>query len=87
MAVSLLASTFSVTCSAVVADPYPLGPGRPVISEKIPTIFLFLEESNQSNVERERETENQEEVIKGRERQREMKKNLKERGSYLWLRS
>lgn len=39
MAVRLPASIPSVTCSAVVADPNPLGPGQPVISEIIPTIF------------------------------------------------
>ena len=43
MAVRLLASIPSVTSSAVVADPNPLGPGLPVINEKIPTIFPYQE--------------------------------------------
>jgi hypothetical protein len=36
IAVSLLASIPSVTCSAVEADPNPLGPAHPVTREKIP---------------------------------------------------
>lgn len=36
MAVRLLASIPAVTCSAVEADPNPLGPALPVINEKIP---------------------------------------------------
>lgn len=36
IAVRLLTSTPSVTSSAVEADPNPLGPGLPVINEKIP---------------------------------------------------
>lgn len=36
MAVRLLASIPAVTCSAVEADPNPLRPALPVISEKIP---------------------------------------------------
>lgn len=42
MAVRLEASMPSVTCSAVEADPNPLGPGKPVIKEKIPTISLSV---------------------------------------------
>ena len=35
IAVRLLASIPSVTCSAVEAEPNPLGPGLPVINEKM----------------------------------------------------
>lgn len=35
------ASIPAVTCSAVVADPKPLGPGQPVINLSIP-IFRYL---------------------------------------------
>jgi hypothetical protein len=45
IAVRLLASIPSVTCSAVVEDPNPLGPAMPVTNEKIPTI-LTLEEAH-----------------------------------------
>jgi hypothetical protein len=38
--VSLLASIPSVTCSAVEADPNPLGPAHPVTREKIPIFFV-----------------------------------------------
>jgi hypothetical protein len=40
--VSLLASIPSVTCSAVEADPNPLGPAHPVTREKIPIFFVKL---------------------------------------------
>lgn len=36
MAVRLIASIPSATCSAVEADPNPLDPGHPVTSEKMP---------------------------------------------------
>jgi len=38
IAVRLLASIPSVTCSAVEADPNPLGPAIPVINDITPTI-------------------------------------------------
>lgn len=39
IAVRLVAWIPSVTCSAVVDDPYPLDPGLPVTKEKIPFIL------------------------------------------------
>ena len=42
MAVSREASTFWDTSSAVEADPKPLGPGIPVISEKMPIFPLSM---------------------------------------------
>lgn len=39
IAVRLLASIPSVTCSAVEEDPNPLSPGLPVTNEKIPAIL------------------------------------------------
>lgn len=39
--VRLEASIPAVTCSAVVADPNPLGPGHPVINLIIPIYFQF----------------------------------------------
>lgn len=54
MAVSLEASTPSVTCSAVEADPNPLGPANPVIKLKIFTIFFlqlfFLMRKKRKNI-------------------------------------
>lgn len=46
MAVRPDASIPWVTCSAVVAEPKPLGPGRPVINEKIPILKIALENFN-----------------------------------------
>lgn len=57
MAVRWLASTPSVTCSAVEADPNPLGPGLPVINEKIPmksgVSVLVAEEEGEAKVKKE----------------------------------
>ena len=47
IAVRLLASIPSITCSAVEEDPNPLHPGLPVINEKIPTILSTQIENNQ----------------------------------------
>lgn len=46
MAVRLVASIPRVTCSAVEADPNPLGPGHPVISEMIAIDLFSIDKSH-----------------------------------------